>query len=110
MAVIDIDSDRSAASDFNSPAWDVSPFKGGGSIQVSWSGLDGIDAAIMFEVSNDEIGWNAYRVDDAFELNSASDTQIFEFSLFRSNFLRLVYSHGSVSTGQIVMRSYGVTA
>jgi len=104
----------SASADFASEAWEVLPVYPGrplrqGSLQVIWSGLNSLDGELEVEISNDNINWNCYGGGVGITMDTANDSQIFEFTHFNSRYVRLSYYKNSVTTGTIIVRTHGAT-
>jgi hypothetical protein len=72
-----------------------------GSFQVSWSGLDATDSTMFLQGTDDQVGFGQFGDDfGGITITSLiSDSQIWEFTVFTTKYIRLAYTANSVTTG-----------
>lgn len=86
-------------------------YYGGGSYQLTWSGLTGTSGTILPQVSNDGINWtdlDNYWSDVAYTMPTASGTQMWIFTSLPARYLRLYYTANGNTTGTSTLTWEGV--
>lgn len=99
--------ERSMGGDFVSNVLDVSR-NSSGYVSASWTGIDGTNSTMILEGSNDNQNWSELGGDlGGIVIQSLQDdSQIWEFTLFTTKYIRLSYKANNVTTGIVTIEGY----
>jgi hypothetical protein len=75
-----------------------------GSIQIDWTGLDAADGLLRIQgsvtgIPASEWNWIGSLANGAATMDTAADTQVWEFTVFTTRYIRLHYAANSNTTG-----------
>lgn len=78
-----------------------------GMIMAKWTGNDALDATIYVQGSLNGLDWGNMGavIDDvgSVTINTANDSQLWDFQIFPFSFVRLVYASGTNTTGSLTI-------
>lgn len=90
---------------FTTDSWDTSKLANG-SVQFVWSGLLTSNGQLDIYVSNDNVNFDISGCADPVPVTTADGTHVYEFRGFTTRYIRFVFTVGSLTGGEFVIRSY----
>jgi len=75
-------------------------------IQLSWSGLNGVDAFVKYAQKNDVsvLNWDTTTIKKVITLTTTADSEMISVDNFNSKLIALYINRGSVTTGVLKVR------